>query len=192
MSELMLNKPKEKKPLFDFAFLSRLKNIKNIEVVVASVLGAIILLIYLTNFNSSSIVEDVTSEYTTSLEYAQILENKLGRTLSAISGAGKVEVMITLESGPELVIATSTDQKTNTTESGSSSTESITVVENPVIVTQNGTSKPLVLMEILPKVKGVIVVSQGAGNVRVKLDLLNAVQALLDISASNIQIFVSN
>jgi stage III sporulation protein AG len=126
------------------------------------------------------------------MQYAELLETKLSKTLSAIAGAGKVEVMVTLESGPELVIATSTDKKTNTTESGSNKTQSVTVVENPVIVTQNGTSRPLVLMEILPKIQGVIVVAQGANNIKVKLDLLSAIQALLSISQGNIQIFASS
>lgn len=196
MGELNMNKGKKEKgqALFDLSFLKKIKNIKNFEVVVASILCAIILLIYLSNFfdTGTSSKSVSLSDYTSSMEYAKILETKLSSTLSAISGAGKVEVMITLESGPELVIATSTDKKTNTTESGSSKTESVTVVENPVIVMQNGTSKPLVLMEILPKVKGVIVVSQGANNIKVKLDLLNAIQALLSISPNSIQIFASN
>ena len=195
MGELTINKPEKKgQALFDFSFLKKIKGIKNLEVVIACILGAVILLIYFTNFSTPNNTNTSTTngEYTTSITYAAFLENKLSETLSSIAGAGKVAVMVTLESGPELVIATSTDQKTNTSQSGDNKTESITVVENPVIVSQNGTSKPLILMEILPKVQGVIVVAQGAGNVRVRLDLLNAIQALLDISGSNIQIFVSN
>ncbi|MDD4211434.1 MAG: stage III sporulation protein AG [Clostridia bacterium] len=196
MSELKINKPKKKgQVLLDFGFLKKIKSVKNIEFVIACVLGALILLIYFTNFTSSKTTNTNTNlngEYTTSITYAAFLEEKLSQTLSFISGAGKVAVMITLDSGPELVIATSTDQKTNTSQNGDNKTESITVVENPVIITQNGTSRPLILMEILPKVKGVIVVAEGASNMKVKLDLLNAIQALLDISSNNIQIFVSN
>lgn len=176
------------------SFLQKLKGIKNIEMVLACVLGAIILLIYFSNFTSNSSTTTTTSSstYMSSLEYASVLEEKLSKTLSSIAGAGQVQVMVTLESGPELVIATSTDKKTNTTESGSTKTSSVTVVENPVIVTQNGVSSPLILMEVLPKVQGVIIISQGAQNIKVKLDLLNAIQALLDISSNNIQIFDGN
>jgi len=192
MGELTITEKKEKgQAMFQFPFLKNIKNIKNFEMIIAVILGAVILLIYFGNFSSSDSGSKTMNEYMSSMEYATFLEKKLGSTLSAISGAGKVEVMITLESGPELVIATSTDKKTTTTESSGNKTESITVVENPIIVTQNGSSKPLVLMEILPKVKGVIIVSQGANNVKVKLDLLNAVQALLSITPSNIQIFSS-
>ena len=78
------------------------------------------------------------------------------------------------------------------TQNNKNKTENITVVENPIIVTQNGSSKPLILMEILPKVQGVIVVARGAGDVRVRLDLLNAIRALLEVNSENIQIFVGN
>jgi len=46
------------------------------------------------------------------------------------------------------------------------------------------------LTEILPKVKGVIVIAQGANDIRVKLDILKAVQALLGVSSSQVEIFV--
>jgi stage III sporulation protein AG len=194
MNELKVNKAHKKgQVLLDFNFLKKLKGIKNIEVVIACILGAVILLIYFSGFTKTAdTTANFKNEYTTSTAYAEFLENKLSQTLSSIAGAGKVSVMVTLESGPELVIATSTDQKTNTSQSGDNKTESITVVENPVIISQNGASRPLILMEILPKVQGVIVVAQGADNVKVRLDLLNAIQGLLDISGSNIQIFVSN
>ena len=47
-------------------------------------------------------------------------------------------------------------------------------------------------MEIMPPVKGVVVIAEGAGNVRVKLDLLKAVQALLSVSSSQVEIFKGN
>ena len=192
MGELKVNKANKKgQVLLDFNFLKKLKGVKNIEIVIACILGAVILLVYFSGLGApSNTVTNFKNEYTTSTAYAEFLENKLSQTLSSISGAGRVSVMITLESGPELVIATSTDQKTNSSQSGDNKTESITIVENPVIISQNGTSRPLILMEILPKVQGVVVVAQGAGNVKVRLDLLNAIQGLLNISGSNIQIFV--
>ena len=79
-------------------------------------------------------------------------------------------------------------QQANTTTNASGTTTSITVVEEPIIITQNGEETPLVLMEILPVVKGVVVVAEGAKDVGVKLQLLEAVQALLSLSSGNIQI----
>jgi stage III sporulation protein AG len=178
--------------IFNLPIFKKLKGIKNIEVIIACVLGAVILLVYFSSFTSTGGSNVVELEYSSSTSYAEELELRLSTTLSAIAGAGNVRVMLTLESGPELVIATSSDQKTTISQSGDNKSENITVIEDPIIVTQNGTSSPLVLMEILPTVKGVVVVASGADDVRVKLDLLNAIQALLDVDNSDIKIFVGN
>lgn len=192
-------KPDEKKIESKPSFLEKLKdndlikkfsNIKGVKIVVPLILLVLVLTIYYSFFNDSSKKTSSFNSisYTSSLEYSQLLEDKLKSVLSSIKGAGNVNVMITLESGPELKIATQTDERTNTTTNASGTTTSITVVEEPIIITQNGEETPLVLMEILPVVKGVVVVAEGAKDVGVKLQLLEAVQALLSLSSGNIQI----
>ena len=101
-----------------------------------------------------------------------------------------MNVMVTLESGPELKIATQVDERTTSSTNSSGTNTSVTVVEEPIIITQNGEDKPLVLMEILPVIKGVVVVAEGAKDVATRLNILEAVQALLGISNSNIQILI--
>lgn len=152
------------------------------------VLLVLIVSVYYTLFANDSKTEESAISYTSSLEYCKVLEQKLCSVLSNVNGAGNVSVMITLESGPELKIATQIDEKTNTNTNSNGTTTSVTVVEEPIIVTQNGEEQPLVLMEILPVVKGVVVVAEGAKDVKVRLDLLEAVQALLGLANSNIQI----
>lgn len=176
--------------LKDNDLVKKFSNIKGIKIVVPLILLVLVLTIYYSFFNDSSKKTSSFSSisYTSSLEYSQLLEDKLKSVLSNIKGAGNVNVMITLESGPELKIATQTDERTNTTTNASGTTTSITVVEEPIIITQNGEETPLVLMEILPVVKGVVVVAEGAKDVGVKLQLLEAVQALLSLSSGNIQI----
>jgi stage III sporulation protein AG len=180
--------------LKNFQF-SKLFSSKLNKVAVLVVLLAIVLVLFL-NLSSSDESSTTTTattynslEYVSSKAYVENLEDKLVAVLSKIKDAGDVTVMITLESGPELKIATSVDERTNTSTSGSNTTSSVTVVENPIIITQNGESSPLVLMEIMPVIKGVVVVAEGAGNVKVKLQLLEAVQSLLEISNNNIQIY---
>ena len=185
-------------------FNDKLKNVKflqvfsgkNAKIAVLIVVLAVALLMYINlmgaNNNTTTTAASTqfnSLEYVSSKLYVENLENKLVSVLSKIQGAGNVSVLITLESGPELKIATSVDERTNTTTSSSTSTTSVTVIENPIIITQNGQSSPLVLMEIMPVIKGVVVVSEGAGNTKVKLQLLEAVQALLNISGNNIQIY---
>ena len=154
------------------------------------ILLVLIIAIYYSFFGneSSKTTSSNNISYTSSLEYSTLLENKLKTVLGNIKGAGNVSVMVTLESGPELKIATQTDERTNTTTNSSGTTTSVTVVEEPIIITQNGKEVPLILMEILPVIKGVVVVAEGAKDVGVRLQLLEAVQALLNLSSGNIQI----
>ena len=85
-------------------------------------------------------------------------------------------------------IATQVDERTNTNTNSSGSTTSVTIVEEPIVVKQNGEEKPLVLMEILPVVKGVVVVAEGAKDISVRLNLLEAVQSLLGLDSKSVQI----
>ena len=138
----------------------------------------------------SSNIFKKTSTTTTTIDYSQQIESKLEKVLSNIEGAGDVSVMVTVESSPQLVIATSKEEKTTSNNSTNSNSNNITVVETPVIVTKNGVSSPLVLQEIQPKITGVIVVAQGANDAKVRLELLKAVQSVLNIEISCIEIFI--
>lgn len=105
-------------------------------------------------------------------EYVESLENKLKSCLTKVKGAGKVDVIISIESGMETVLAT------EKTESGG------VIVESPVLV--NG--KTVVLKESYPEIVGVVIVSQGANNLSVKIALLNAACVYLDIPENKIEI----
>ena len=82
-----------------------------------------------------------------------------------------------------------TDEKINTTTNGSSSTSYTTTVTEPIILNSSGSSVPLVLTEKLPKVKGVVVVAEGANDVSLKLNIIQAIKTLIDIPSGNIQVF---
>ncbi len=127
-------------------------------------------IIFMGNFSST---ENKSTQETVST-YVDNLENKLEKCLSKVRGAGKVEVIISVSSGMQTVFAT---EKTYQSSKGET-------VENPLIV--NG--KPLVTMESYPEISGVVIVAEGANNLSVKVDLLNACQTFLSISNEKIQI----
>ena len=93
--------------------------------------------------------------------------------------------MVTVDGSPELIYANEQDK---TTSSNSSGTTSSSTYSSPIIIDANGSSSALVMTEVLPAVKGVIVVSSGAGNVATRLNLLNAVSTLLDISIEQVTV----
>ena len=127
--------------------------------------------------------------FTSGLEYCEQLETKLKNVLSKISGAGNVSVMVSVKEAPELIIASSSNEKTNSNSTANGSQTNSTITKDPVIVTNSGISSPLILTEKLPEVTGVVVVAEGAKDIKVRLSLLQAVQALLNVDDSNIQIY---
>lgn len=121
---------------------------------------------------------------------------RLQETLSAIEGAGRVEVMITYESTAEIVPAYSVDKQTSTMtdegEDGKSTTNSENTQSEIVTIGGSNGSEPLVLKENSPKIKGVIVVAEGADNIGVRLNLLEAVQTILDIRPNQVNVYNMN
>ncbi|MBR4270079.1 MAG: hypothetical protein IKQ31_00140 [Clostridia bacterium] len=171
--------------------LGQLKKIKHIEIY-AILIGAVVVGIIW--FLPNGEKEEKTNALSSTSTYLTNLETRLNGVLSAISGAGSVDCMITLDGEIERVVAYSNDEKNsstqNTTSNGSNNTSSTsTVSKEPILISVNGKTEPLVLYEIMPSVKGVVVVASGADNIRVKLDILKAVQALLKVESSQVEIF---
>lgn len=167
----------------------KLKNIKHFEIIIVVAFCAILLLIYSSTFSSTKSEKNTLTALTTE-EYAEYLENKLSNVLSQINGAGNVSVMVTLACGVEYVYATNaTEETTSQTNNGVTTTQT-TTTEELILVSQSGKDSPLVIKENLPKVSGVLIVSSGASNISVMLELQKAVMALLEIDAEDIEILV--
>ncbi|MBQ2191834.1 MAG: hypothetical protein II409_05455, partial [Clostridia bacterium] len=90
------------------------------------------------------------------------IERRLETVLSRMAGVGKVTVMLTLDQTEEQVLAV--DGRSSSSETGSS-TES-----RPATVSEGGKESPIVLTERLPRVRGVIVVAEGAANIIVRMN----------------------
>ncbi len=168
--------------------LTSIKHFKPIAIVICFVVVALVIMNYVPKSADKAVSASTSAssvDYTSSKQYVDNLESKLTSLLSSISGAGRTKVMVTIESGPEIKVANTVEEKTTTTSSGST----VTVVTNPILIEQKGEQVPLILMEVVPKVKGVIVVSEGASNAKVKMDMYTAIKALLDIPSGNIEIF---
>ncbi len=163
-------------------------NKKNIKIIVAVVIMLVAIILYigisLDSKNVSSESAKGTTGYISTLEYCERLEGKLEDIISQIDGAGNVKVMISVDGSPELLYVSDTDTKTSTTTSGTTTTTS----SSPIIIGNSGNSSGIIMTEKLPNVKGVIVVSSGAGDTKIKLSILNAISTLLDISVDKITI----
>jgi stage III sporulation protein AG len=167
-------------------FLTK-KNLKIIGLILIAIIGAII---FSSGFSSKkkdkndlSVYEN--NAYMTTLEYCAELESKLIDVISNVSGAGQVKVMVSVDGSPELVYA-SDDSKTSSSNSSGTTTSSNS--SSPIIVDVGSYNSALILTEKLPNVKGVIIVSSGADDVFVKLNIMNAVSTLLGISNDQVSV----
>lgn len=159
----------------------KFKSIKNFEIIVALIIIAVTLLIYF-NVNDKK-VENVKEDSTTSL--TDDLEERLANILKEIDGVGEVSVMITFDSTVEQVTASNNNAQSTTTQNGVNSTTTSTQTASPIISNQN----VIVLQEKMPEILGVIVVAEGAKDMKVKLNILSAVSTALDINQNSIQIY---
>lgn len=123
------------------------------------------------------------------------LEANLEEVLSQINGAGKVTVMVTYFSGKELVPYYDTKKSDNQTDekdsTGGTRKQTQGSFETSLAYEEvsNGVKKPIIVKELNPQVKGVVVIADGATDMVVKENLMNAVKVLLDVPVHRIQVF---
>jgi stage III sporulation protein AG len=123
------------------------------------------------------------------------LEIKVEEILSQINGAGVVKVLITYESGAEIVPFTNikkSDEAIDERDSaGGTRKSNQTSYESSIVYEEEGSGikKPIIVKEVYPKVKGVVVVADGGGDLTIRENLLRAVQVLLDVPVHKVQIY---
>ena len=122
-------------------------------------------------------------------DFAKDIERDLAEILNRINDVGKVSVMITYKSGKEIITDkdnTINDKTTDErdTEGGVRIINELSTSDKTVMVNgQGGNSTPVIIKEINPEIKGVIVVAGGAKDPKIKQKLSEAVQTVLDIPA---------
>jgi|OM-RGC.v1.017196892 stage III sporulation protein AG len=149
------------------------------------------------NSNDNKELVLVNQKESSSEDYAQKLEKDLKNILSKIEGVGNVEVLITLNSDEEVVAAMDVVESSTTTNEKDSSggiRETIQTESNNRVVTSQDTSgqnAPIVLKRIMPEIRGVIVVADGAKDPRLRYELSSAVQTALGIPAYKVKVISS-
>lgn len=122
-------------------------------------------------------------------------EEKLENILSKISGVGKVRVMITYSVSSSVTpVYDETSKISNTTENDDSGgTRTITQTENgkQIVYKENsdGSKEPITKNTESPKMEGAIIVAEGAENIEVKTNIIEAVEAATGLATHKIQVF---
>lgn len=110
----------------------------------------------------------------------EALEEKLGRILSKVDGAGEVTVMLTVRTGMERVLATDRDS--------SESDDKSSLREETVIISTGSGEEAVLITQRYPTFQGALVVCRGGDDPQVQLLLTRALSALTGLSSSRITV----
>lgn len=133
-------------------------------------------------------------QYVSLAEYENQLEQGLAEIISSINGAGKTRVLLTMESTVEQVYATNKNlaqnNSTNSSNGNLPSSDNDTQAESTYITVElsDGTEQTVLVKEIQPKVRGVLVVCAGGDDSIVREKIIDAVTKALDISSSKVSV----
>ncbi|MFI3206850.1 MAG: hypothetical protein R3Y33_06350 [Clostridia bacterium] len=156
---------------FDLNSILSNKKIMRI-IVITAFLG--IALIALSDFLPQK-SEEITTEISTSSDYSKEIEEKIINLICAITGEKNPEVMLTLEASEQFVYAKEIKESENSSE------ETYIIVEN-----SDGDEMAIVITEIEPQVKGIVIASEFAENFTIKESLINAVSTVLDLPSNKV------
>lgn len=125
--------------------------------------------------------------------YGQTLERQLEEVLSSVEGVGKVKTMITFACSQEYILEKeSLVNRSNTVEKdsqGGNRTVTQYQAEDTTVYSNNSEeSIPYVTKTLSPRVEGVLVVAQGAGNGTVNRNITEVVQALFGLEVHKVKV----
>lgn len=141
--------------------------------------------------NKNIVINDESGTNSSDSELSSDEEARLEKILSQIEGVGNVDVMITYESGKEIIPAVDVQENSNVREEknsdGSTTTDTKEDLSKNVVTANN--DNLIVLKEIKPKVKGVIIVAEGANDAIIQNKIINATIAIFDIPVNRVVVF---
>lgn len=170
-------------------YIRRLKDGKGVKL--ACVLGAVgVLCICLSEWLPKKEQQTEITKGTTAETYCERVEERLVGLLGGMEGVGKCEVYVTLESGVEYVYATqqkeNADYAKDSGQNGEKVSEREDTEQNVILIDGENGETGLLLTEIQPTVKGVVVVCEGGDKERVVERVTAAVTTALNISARRV------
>lgn len=182
--------------------LEEMDNKKQIVNIFIIILVSIIILIGSSIFkdnNKSSpspVIKEKPKEYNSyeQEDYSNYLESKLTKILGRLNGVGTISVMITLEDSVEKIPATNTtksSEQTTETDSEGGKRDSIREDSSTQIINHSSDGSIVVLKEVNPNIKGVIVVADGAEDPIILETLYEAVKTVLGVSGNKVNVYSS-
>ena len=168
------------------------RKIKKEQMLIIGLLGIFLLVVMIPVPKNETKREETFEETTTvqTVSSQETLEIQLKNVLEKISGVGKVEVLITYQDRGTLILekdeSVSEELIQETDSSGGTRTTTTRNHEQQTVYEKD--EAPYVVQKLTPKVEGVLVVAQGAGNESVKKQIRETIEALFGLEAHKISI----
>lgn len=145
--------------------------------------------------NDNSALKD--SNETVQVEEKNYEENQkieLKNILKKMNGVGNVEVMMSFEQGEQKVPAYDKNSQKSTTEEtdnegGKRVNNQDTDGTKVVMKTADGNNEPFVLTTYKPKIRGIIIIAEGAENSKTKYEIEQAVSKLYNLSLDKVNVY---
>lgn len=143
----------------------------------------------------ASIENTVTNNVSTVTQSNDNLEQKLEEILGKIQGVGEVKVLINYSESSEIIAMYNENSKVSVTEETDTSggvrkIEQTDSQKDIIYQEENGEKTPITQKVIQPKIEGAVVTAKGAGDVTIKTNIIQAVEAVTGLATHKIQVFV--
>lgn len=162
--------------------------IKKYKYLLLVILVGVIFMVWPSGDGKKSVPSSSGTGVSTQVSGVDDLEDKLSDAISKIDGAGKTTVVLTLKSDWETVIAQNTETEYNSQKSSDSSSTEEKETATAVTVDGDSGDQVVVLERIYPKYQGALVVCEGANDVKVRTEVLNAVSRLTGLGTDKITV----
>lgn len=144
------------------------------------------------NKKLASSMEEIQTSTDTVIE--DDIAKKMEEILSKINEVGKVKVMLTYSQTSQTIPLYNQDSSEKSTEENDKQggTRKVTETDTKTEIIykeENGEKVPITQSIISPKIEGVIVTAEGAGNAVVKTNIIQAVEAVTGVATHKIQVF---
>ena len=118
----------------------------------------------------------------------QTFQQSVADSLAQLEGAGRVEVLLSLEAGEESVYASDVSQSSQST--GGSSDSTSETYQSTMSILSDGRygETPVLIKSKYPTFRGAVILCEGADSDTVRLQIVQAVSALCGISSDHISI----
>lgn len=159
--------------------LEKIKRDRKLAIIICVGLAGIILLTLSELMPPKNKTEEKTSEKSETYirdSYEEDIEKRLTSIVSAIDGAGRTQVMVTLASGDENVYAVKEKSSDGSRE------------REYIVIDSDDNESGLLLKVIEPEIRGVAIVCEGADSAKVRQEIVSSVSAVLGISTNRISI----